>query len=94
MFVVAGESKDSSRPMRRDPCRLCAETVTDNHNYVKTCSTQAVARTYIPAHICGASNAWMSLSDGAFELFRIGEAVSARDTHAAIYDALRLLKSV
>jgi hypothetical protein len=36
----------------------------------------------------------MSLSGGAFELFRIGEAVSARDTHAAIYDALRLLKSV
>ncbi|KAJ29608.1 hypothetical protein [Sulfitobacter pontiacus] len=54
----------------------------------------AVTRTYIPAHICGASNAWMSLSGGAFELFRIGEAVSARDTHAAIYDALRLLKSV
>jgi hypothetical protein len=36
----------------------------------------------------------MSLSGGAFELFRIGEAVSARDTHAAIYDALRLVKSV
>ena len=32
--------------------------------------------------------------DGAFQLFRIGDAVSARNTHAAIYDALRLLKDV
>jgi len=27
---------------------------------------------------------------GSFQLFRIGDAVSARNTHAAIYDALRL----
>ncbi|WP_417843816.1 FAD-dependent oxidoreductase [Thalassospira sp.] len=32
--------------------------------------------------------------DGTFQLFRIGDAVSARNTHAAIYDALRLLKDV
>ncbi|WP_417828066.1 FAD-dependent oxidoreductase [Thalassospira sp.] len=32
--------------------------------------------------------------DGAYQLFRIGDAVSARNTHAAIYDALRLLKDV
>lgn len=31
---------------------------------------------------------------GSFQLFRIGDAVSARNTHAAIYDALRLLKDV
>ncbi|OSQ45446.1 NADH:flavin oxidoreductase [Thalassospira sp. MCCC 1A01428] len=31
---------------------------------------------------------------GAFQLFRIGDAVSARNTHAAIYDALRLLKDI
>jgi 2,4-dienoyl-CoA reductase-like NADH-dependent reductase (Old Yellow Enzyme family) len=31
---------------------------------------------------------------GAFELFRIGDAVSARNTHAAIYDALRLVKDI
>jgi N-methyl-L-proline demethylase len=30
--------------------------------------------------------------DGAFTLWRIGDAVSARNTHAAIYDALRLMK--
>jgi len=33
-------------------------------------------------------------ADGKFQLFRIGDAVSARNTHAAIYDALRLLKDV
>lgn len=32
--------------------------------------------------------------EGAFALFRIGDAVSARNTHAAIYDALRLLKDI
>ncbi|MFD1796416.1 NADH:flavin oxidoreductase [Paracoccus aurantiacus] len=32
--------------------------------------------------------------DGAYQLFRIGDAVSARNTHAAIYDALRLVKDV
>jgi N-methyl-L-proline demethylase len=32
--------------------------------------------------------------DGQFELYRIGDAVSARNTHAAIYDALRLMKDV
>ncbi len=31
---------------------------------------------------------------GAFQLFRIGDAVSARNVHAAIYDALRLLKDI
>jgi hypothetical protein len=32
--------------------------------------------------------------DGVFQLFRIGDAVSARNTHAAIYDALRLVKDL
>nr|WP_319387120.1 NADH:flavin oxidoreductase [uncultured Roseibium sp.] len=32
--------------------------------------------------------------DGEFALFRIGDAVSARNTHAAIYDALRLVKDI
>ncbi|ASY55356.1 NADH:flavin oxidoreductase [Sinorhizobium sp. CCBAU 05631] len=33
-------------------------------------------------------------ADGKFQLFRIGDAVAARNTHAAIYDALRLLKDI
>ncbi len=32
--------------------------------------------------------------EGAFQLYRIGDAVSARNTHAAIYDALRLMKDI
>ncbi|MFV2052121.1 FAD-dependent oxidoreductase [Aliiroseovarius sp. YM-037] len=32
--------------------------------------------------------------NGTFQLFRIGDAVSARNTHAAIYDALRLVKEI
>ena len=33
-------------------------------------------------------------AEGGFQLFRIGDAVSARNTHAAIYDALRLVKDI
>ena len=32
--------------------------------------------------------------DGRYQLFRIGDAVAARNTHAAIYDALRLVKDI
>lgn len=32
--------------------------------------------------------------DASFQLFRIGDAISARNTHAAIYDALRLMIAV
>jgi len=32
--------------------------------------------------------------DSRFRLFRIGDAVAARNTHAAIYDALRLVKDL
>ncbi|WOI56147.1 NADH:flavin oxidoreductase [Palleronia sp. LCG004] len=32
--------------------------------------------------------------EGSFQLFRIGDAVASRNTHAAIYDALRLCKAL
>jgi NADPH-dependent 2,4-dienoyl-CoA reductase/sulfur reductase-like enzyme len=32
--------------------------------------------------------------DGKFSLYRIGDAVASRNTHAAIYDALRLMRTV
>ncbi|MBN3723898.1 NADH:flavin oxidoreductase [Burkholderia sp. Ac-20379] len=35
-----------------------------------------------------------SNSNGRYQLFRIGDAVAARNTHAAIYDALRLMKDL
>ncbi|MBW3245118.1 NADH:flavin oxidoreductase [Epibacterium sp. DP7N7-1] len=46
------------------------------------------------ALITGQSQTVSRNPDGAFQLFRIGDAVSARNTHAAIYDALRLMKDI
>ncbi|MCB2135059.1 MAG: N-methylproline demethylase, partial [Rhodobacteraceae bacterium] len=46
------------------------------------------------AFINGRPQAVRSNADGGFQLFRIGDAVSARNTHAAIYDALRLMKDI
>jgi len=44
------------------------------------------------ALIDGKPQSIRSNPNGKFQLFRIGDAVSARNTHAAIYDALRLMK--
>lgn len=44
--------------------------------------------------LAGIPQAVQTNPDGAFQLFRIGDAVSARNTHAAIYDALRLVKDL
>ena len=46
------------------------------------------------ALIAGKSQDICANPDGLFQLFRIGDAVSARNTHAAIYDALRLVKDL
>lgn len=46
------------------------------------------------AFIAGKPQQISANSNGDFQLFRIGDAVSARNTHAAIYDALRLVKAV
>jgi len=46
------------------------------------------------ALIDGAPQEVQRNENGSFQLFRIGDAVSARNTHAAIYDALRLMKDV
>ena len=43
-----------------------------------------------PALIAGRAQAVMRNGAGRFRLFRIGDAVAARNIHAAIYDALRL----
>ena len=46
------------------------------------------------ALLAGQTQHVRSNAKGEFQLFRIGDAVSARNIHAAIYDALRLLKDV
>jgi NADPH-dependent 2,4-dienoyl-CoA reductase/sulfur reductase-like enzyme len=44
--------------------------------------------------LCGKPQSVIRNPDGEFQLFRIGDAVAARNTHAAIYDALRLAKDI
>jgi len=44
--------------------------------------------------IAGVPQSVVRNPQGAFQLFRIGDAVAARNTHAAIYDALRLVKDI
>ncbi len=44
--------------------------------------------------IAGTPQSVVRNPEGAFALFRIGDAVSARNTHAAIYDALRLVMAI
>ena len=44
--------------------------------------------------VAGRPQTVSSNADGTYQLFRIGDAVSARNTHAAIYDALRLVKDL
>ncbi|MCC5992708.1 MAG: NADH:flavin oxidoreductase [Rhodobacteraceae bacterium] len=46
------------------------------------------------ALVAGRPQAVTRNPDGRFQLFRIGDAVSARNTHAAIHDALRLMKDI
>ncbi|MDH3377645.1 MAG: NADH:flavin oxidoreductase [Gammaproteobacteria bacterium] len=46
------------------------------------------------ALIVGEEQSLNTNPDGEFQLFRIGDAISARNTHAAIYDALRLMKDI
>jgi 2,4-dienoyl-CoA reductase-like NADH-dependent reductase (Old Yellow Enzyme family)/thioredoxin reductase len=46
------------------------------------------------ALLAGQPQGQSEAGSGGFQLFRIGDAVSARNTHAAIYDALRLVKDL
>lgn len=46
------------------------------------------------ALIAGRAQERVAYPGGAFQLFRIGDAVSARNVHAAIYDALRLARAL
>lgn len=44
--------------------------------------------------VAGAPQSRADNPDGSFQLFRIGDAIAARNTHAAIYDGLRLAKDL
>jgi NADPH-dependent 2,4-dienoyl-CoA reductase/sulfur reductase-like enzyme len=65
----------------------------DTYFELKPQSTNLGAVDY-GALIEGRQQALVRNPDGAFQLFRIGDAVSSRNIHAAIYDALRLVKDL
>src|SRR5262249_16135103 len=46
-----------------------------------------------PVPIGGAKEWFRTIRGGAFQLFRIGDAVTSRNIHAAIYDGLRFAKA-
>ncbi len=60
---------------------------------LKPLSSNAGAVNYTDL-IAGKPQTVQSNKSGKFQLFRIGDAISARNTHAAIYDALRLAKEL
>jgi 2,4-dienoyl-CoA reductase-like NADH-dependent reductase (Old Yellow Enzyme family)/thioredoxin reductase len=60
---------------------------------LKPMSSNAGAVDY-DALLAGAKQTLNHNKSGGFQVFRIGDAVSARNTHAAIYDALRLVKDI
>jgi NADPH-dependent 2,4-dienoyl-CoA reductase/sulfur reductase-like enzyme len=60
---------------------------------LKPMSSNAGAVNYTDL-IAGKPQTVQSNKGGKFQLFRIGDAISARNTHAAIYDALRLAKDL
>ena len=60
---------------------------------LKPLSSNAGAVNYTDL-IAGNAQTVQSNKTGKFQLFRIGDAISARNTHAAIYDALRLAKDL
>jgi len=46
------------------------------------------------ALIAGTPQTVMRNADGGYRLFRIGDAVASRNIHAAVYDAIRLMKDI
>jgi 2,4-dienoyl-CoA reductase-like NADH-dependent reductase (Old Yellow Enzyme family) len=67
--------------------------VDDLYFALKPCSTNLGAVDY-GALIEGRRQSLLRNPDGRFQLFRIGDAVSSRNIHAAVYDALRLIKDL
>lgn len=53
-----------------------------------------LGETSYDALIAGEPQSVLRNPEGLFQLFRIGDAVAARNTHAAIHDALRLVKDL
>ena len=48
----------------------------------------------LDALLAGRPQVLVNNRDGAFQLFRVGDAVASRNIHAAIYDSLRICKGL
>jgi len=48
----------------------------------------------VPALLAGRAQSLVRNPDGRYQLFRVGDAVTSRNIHAAIYDSLRLCKDL
>jgi 2,4-dienoyl-CoA reductase-like NADH-dependent reductase (Old Yellow Enzyme family) len=96
LVAIIGSDYDSVRKERRfDQIVVNHGTIPMDDLYfqLKLLSRNLGAVDY-DALIAGRAQKTASNSNGKFQLFRIGDAVSARNTHAAIYDALRLAKDL
>ncbi len=69
------------------------EALADTYLELRDRSTNLGAVDYA-ALMEGRPQAVVRNADGAFQLFRIGDAVASRNIHAAAYDALRLVKDL
>ncbi|MGH8180256.1 MAG: FAD-dependent oxidoreductase, partial [Steroidobacteraceae bacterium] len=95
LAVVGSDYGGVSKERRVDQVVVNHGTVPNDEVYgaLKPLSTNLGAVDY-DRLVAGLPQTSGSNPQGAFQLFRIGDAVSSRNVHAAIYDALRLVKDL
>ena len=94
--VELGSEQSSHRSCRRVDCVVVDHGTTaldDVYFELKEGSSNRGAVDY-GALMEGRKQSLVRNSDGKYQLFRIGDAVSSRNVHAAVYDALRLVKDL
>ena len=94
LAMIGTDYTDATRERRYDQVIVNHGTrpLDDLYFALKPLSSNRGAIDY-DALIAGRTQA-LKRGDGAFALYRIGDAVAARNTHAAIYDALRLVRTL
>ena len=96
LLAVVGSDYDEVRRQRRvDQVVVNQGTVPSDELYFALKPLSAnLGELDHEALIAGRPQSLRGNPQGAFQLFRIGDAVACRNTHAAIYDALRLVKDL
>jgi hypothetical protein len=96
LCVEVGSDHSPHRSVRHVDCVVAdhgTAATADLYFELKPASSNLGAVDY-GALIAGRPQALARNPGGAFQLFRIGDAVASRNIHAAIYDALRLVKDL